>query len=97
VISGTITSRSWSGRKGCDQALDHSGKDEGISESDLQVAWNAEYLENEILPATDVTEDWLKLIDYDPGQRSQDFAGQVDRSRKTEDDVRRDLTRASSG
>jgi proteasome-associated ATPase len=43
-----------------------SGKDEGISEADLQVAWNAEFLENEILPATDITEDWLKLIDYDP-------------------------------
>ncbi len=43
-----------------------SGPDEGISEADLQVAFNAEYLENEILPATDVTEDWLKLIDYDP-------------------------------
>jgi proteasome-associated ATPase len=39
---------------------------EGISEADLQVAYNAEYLENEILPATDITEDWLKLIDYDP-------------------------------
>ena len=43
-----------------------NGKDEGISEVDLQVAYNAEYLENEILPATDITEDWLKLIDYDP-------------------------------
>jgi proteasome-associated ATPase len=42
------------------------GREEGISETDLQVAWNAEYLENEILPATDITEDWLKLIDYDP-------------------------------
>ncbi|MGI8955953.1 MAG: AAA family ATPase [Chthoniobacterales bacterium] len=42
------------------------GREEGISEADLQVAWNAEYLENEILPATDITEDWLKLIDYDP-------------------------------
>jgi proteasome-associated ATPase len=42
------------------------GRDEGISEADLQVAYNAEYLENEILPATDITEDWLKLIDYDP-------------------------------
>ncbi len=42
------------------------GREEGISEPDLQVAWNAEYLENEILPATDITEDWLKLIDYDP-------------------------------
>jgi proteasome-associated ATPase len=43
-----------------------SGGEEGISEIDLEVAWNNEYLENEILPATDVTEDWLKLIDYDP-------------------------------
>jgi proteasome-associated ATPase len=43
-----------------------SGKDDGISEADLQVAFNAEYLENEIIPATDITEDWLKLIDYDP-------------------------------
>ena len=42
------------------------GREEGISEADLQVAWNAEYRENEILPATDITEDWLKLIDYDP-------------------------------
>src|SRR5438034_4845000 len=41
------------------------GREEGISEADLQVASNAEYLENEILPATDITEDWLKLIDYD--------------------------------
>src|SRR5262249_24179984 len=39
---------------------------DGISEADLQVAFNAEYLENEIIPATDITEDWLKLIDYDP-------------------------------
>lgn len=43
-----------------------TGQEEGISEADLQVAFNAEYLENEILPATDITEDWLKLIDYDP-------------------------------
>jgi proteasome-associated ATPase len=43
-----------------------SGKDEGINETDLLVAFNAEYLENEILPATDITEDWLKLIDYEP-------------------------------
>jgi proteasome-associated ATPase len=42
------------------------GSQEGISETDLQVAFNAEYLENEILPASDITEDWLKLIDYDP-------------------------------
>src|SRR6202163_3947177 len=43
-----------------------TGFAEGISETDLQLAFNAEYTENDIFPATDVTEDWLKLIDYDP-------------------------------
>src|SRR3954452_22580067 len=41
-------------------------QDQGIRESDLQLAFNAEYAENDIFPATDITEDWLKLIDYDP-------------------------------
>ena len=41
-------------------------QEEGIRETDLQLAFNAEYTENDIFPATDVTEDWLKLIDYDP-------------------------------
>jgi len=39
---------------------------EGISENDLRLAFNAEYAENDIFPASDVTEDWLKLIDYEP-------------------------------
>jgi len=26
----------------------------------------AEFSENDIFPPTDMTEDWLKLIDYDP-------------------------------
>ncbi|MEY2547066.1 MAG: proteasome-associated ATPase [Verrucomicrobiota bacterium] len=43
-----------------------SGQVEGISETDLQIAFNAEYSENDIFPTTDITEDWLKLIDYDP-------------------------------
>jgi proteasome-associated ATPase len=43
-----------------------SGQEEGISENDLRVSFEAEYGENDIFPATDVTEDWLKLIDYDP-------------------------------
>jgi proteasome-associated ATPase len=67
VISGAIIASVVERAKG--MAIKRSiasGKDEGISEIDLQVAWNAEYLENEILPATDITEDWLKLIDYDP-------------------------------
>src|SRR5437667_2789157 len=40
--------------------------EEGIRETDLQLAFNAEYIENDIFPTTDITEDWLKLIDYDP-------------------------------
>lgn len=43
-----------------------AGQDEGISESDLRLAFEAEYNENDIFPTTDITEDWLKLIDYDP-------------------------------
>jgi proteasome-associated ATPase len=43
-----------------------SGQAEGITENDLQLAFNAEYIENDIFPTTDITEDWLKLIDYDP-------------------------------
>jgi len=39
---------------------------EGITEQDLQMSFHAEYAENDIFPPTDVTEDWLKLIDYDP-------------------------------
>ena len=42
------------------------GQDEGISENDLRAAFEAEYSENDIFPTTDITEDWLKLIDYDP-------------------------------
>jgi proteasome-associated ATPase len=42
-----------------------SGKPEGISEEDLKLSLDAEYLENDIFPPTDITEDWLKLIDYD--------------------------------
>ena len=43
-----------------------AGQDEGMSESDLRLAFEAEYNENDIFPTTDITEDWLKLIDYDP-------------------------------
>ncbi len=68
VISGAIIASVVERAKGHgDQTRpSRAGQDEGISEVDLQVAYNAEYLENEILPATDITEDWLKLIDYDP-------------------------------
>ena len=41
-------------------------EDQGISESDLQLSFIAEFTENDIFPPTDMTEDWFKLIDYDP-------------------------------
>ena len=41
-------------------------QEDGIRETDLQLAFNSEYTENDIFPTTDITEDWLKLIDYDP-------------------------------
>jgi proteasome-associated ATPase len=41
-------------------------QEEGIREMDLQLSFSAEYTENDIFPTTDITEDWLKLIDYDP-------------------------------
>ena len=40
-------------------------QEEGISASDLSLSLNAEYSENDIFPPTDITEDWLKLIDYE--------------------------------
>src|SRR5437764_5137493 len=43
-----------------------SGYNEGISENDLQQAFMAEFSENDIFPPTDITEDWFKLIDFDP-------------------------------
>ena len=43
-----------------------TNQEEGIREMDLQLAFDAEYEENDIFPTTDITEDWLKLIDYDP-------------------------------
>ena len=42
-----------------------SGEEEGISEADLRLAFEAEYGENDIFPPSDITEDWLQLIDYD--------------------------------
>lgn len=37
-----------------------------ITRDDLLAALKAEYVENDLFPATDVTEDWLKLTDFDP-------------------------------
>ncbi len=38
----------------------------GISEEDLTVSFASEFTENDIFPPTDMTEDWFKLIDFDP-------------------------------
>ena len=43
-----------------------SGSDEGISLEDLMSAVATEYAENEIFPPNDSTDDWLKLLDYEP-------------------------------
>jgi proteasome-associated ATPase len=43
-----------------------SKDDEGISEEDLLHAIQSEYVENDIFPPTDITEDWLMLLDHDP-------------------------------
>jgi proteasome-associated ATPase len=41
-------------------------EEHGISENDLHQAFVAEFNENDIFPPTDITEDWFKLIDFDP-------------------------------
>jgi proteasome-associated ATPase len=68
LISGAIIASVVERAKG--RAIKRAIADEsgagGISEQDLQIAFDAEYAENDIFPPTDVTEDWLKLIDYDP-------------------------------
>jgi proteasome-associated ATPase len=43
-----------------------SKKDEGIGEADLLHSLDLEFAENDIFPPTDITEDWLMLLDYDP-------------------------------
>lgn len=42
-----------------------TGQDGGVSEEDLRVAFEEEYLSNDIFPPGDITEDWLALLDYD--------------------------------
>jgi proteasome-associated ATPase len=38
----------------------------GLSVSDFLEALKTEYKQNDIFPPNDITEDWLKLVDYDP-------------------------------
>ncbi len=48
------------------RAIQNPEKESGISRADLLNALAAEYRESEIFPPTEATEDWLKLLDYDP-------------------------------
>lgn len=43
-----------------------AGEVSPITREDLVAALATEYQENELFPPTDVTEDWLKLTDFDP-------------------------------
>jgi len=38
----------------------------GLTSEDLVSALETEYRQNDIFPPNDITEDWLKLVDYDP-------------------------------
>jgi proteasome-associated ATPase len=43
-----------------------TGVDTVITREDLSQALDREYVENDLFPTTDITEDWLKLTDFDP-------------------------------
>jgi proteasome-associated ATPase len=47
------------------RAIDHP-KEHGLCAPDLLHALELEYHENDLFPPSDITEDWLKLVDYDP-------------------------------
>ena len=43
-----------------------SGIETFLSREDLLTALTNEYAENDLFPSTDITEDWMKLTDFDP-------------------------------
>jgi proteasome-associated ATPase len=43
------------------------GEESPMSRQDLLDALSKEYRENDLFPPSDITEDWLKLTDFDPG------------------------------
>jgi proteasome-associated ATPase len=43
-----------------------TGQETHLTREDLLRALQREYEENDLFPPTDVTEDWLKLTDFDP-------------------------------
>lgn len=48
------------------RAIQEPNAEHGIRPEDLKRAIEREYAENEIFPKSDVMDDWLKLIDYEP-------------------------------
>ena len=48
------------------RAIETDSRELGIEAIDLENAINSEYGENDIFPATDSVEDWLRLVDYEP-------------------------------
>jgi proteasome-associated ATPase len=48
------------------RTIEEPSVEHGIRPDDLKRAIEMEYRENEIFPKSDVMEDWLKLIDYEP-------------------------------
>jgi proteasome-associated ATPase len=44
-----------------------AGTESPLTREDLLKALEREYRENELFPPSDITEDWLKLTDFDPG------------------------------
>jgi proteasome-associated ATPase len=43
------------------------GEESPLMRKDLLDALSKEYRENDLFPPSDITEDWLKLTDFDPG------------------------------
>ncbi len=62
-----------------------TGTESGITREDLLTAFDHEYRENELFPPTDITEDWLKLTDFDPENvvRLTPYRQRPDRERRT--------------
>ncbi|MBI3946486.1 MAG: AAA family ATPase [Armatimonadetes bacterium] len=50
------------------RAIDFKNPEEGLTLDDLERALRVEYKENEIFPKSDAQEDWLKLLDHEPGE-----------------------------
>ncbi|HSI86105.1 MAG TPA: AAA family ATPase [Candidatus Methylacidiphilales bacterium] len=67
LISGAIISSivERAKERAIKRAIAHP-EENGLSMEDLLYALDHEYQENDIFPPSDITEDWLKLVDYDP-------------------------------